>query len=82
MTACSHLDQIEFLELPEPVEGCAECLASDGTLGAPAHVPELRADRLLRQLAEPPRVSTRGYDRARDRPVGRAGGGMELVLRR
>ena len=28
MTACSHLDQVEFLELPELVEGCAECLAS------------------------------------------------------
>lgn len=31
MTACSHLDQIQLLELPEPVEGCAECLASGGT---------------------------------------------------
>ena len=28
MTACSHLDQIELLELPEPIDGCAECLAS------------------------------------------------------
>ena len=31
MTACSHLDQIEFLELPEPVEGCAQCLATGGS---------------------------------------------------
>ena len=31
MTACSHLDQIQLLELPEAVEGCAECLASGGT---------------------------------------------------
>jgi len=31
LTACSHLDQIQLLELPEAVEGCAECLASGGT---------------------------------------------------
>jgi Zn-finger in ubiquitin-hydrolases and other protein len=31
MTTCSHLDQIEFLELPEQIEGCAECLASGGS---------------------------------------------------
>jgi uncharacterized UBP type Zn finger protein len=30
MTACSHLDQIEFLELPDEVAGCEECLASGG----------------------------------------------------
>lgn len=28
MTACTHLDQIELFELPDPIEGCAECLAS------------------------------------------------------
>ena len=28
MTACSHVDRIELLELPDPIEGCAECLAS------------------------------------------------------
>ena len=26
MATCTHLDQIEFLEPPEPVVGCAECL--------------------------------------------------------
>jgi uncharacterized UBP type Zn finger protein len=26
MATCTHLDQIEFLEPPEPVAGCAECL--------------------------------------------------------
>jgi hypothetical protein len=31
MAACSHLDQIEFLELPATIEGCAECLASGGS---------------------------------------------------
>jgi hypothetical protein len=28
MTQCTHLDQIEVLELPEPVVGCEECLAT------------------------------------------------------
>jgi len=31
MTACAHLDQIQLLELPESIEGCAECLASGGS---------------------------------------------------
>ena len=31
MTACTHLDQIELPDLPEPIEGCAECLASGGS---------------------------------------------------
>ena len=30
MSACTHLDQIELLELPATVEGCEECLASGG----------------------------------------------------
>jgi len=25
-TACTHLDAVEVLELPEPLEGCEECL--------------------------------------------------------
>jgi uncharacterized UBP type Zn finger protein len=25
-TACAHLDEVRFLELPEPLEGCEECL--------------------------------------------------------
>ena len=28
MSVCTHVDQIRYLELPEPIEGCAECLAS------------------------------------------------------
>jgi hypothetical protein len=31
MSACSHVDQIQLLELPQPLEGCAECLASGGS---------------------------------------------------
>ena len=27
MADCSHLDQIRFYELPEPIEGCEDCLA-------------------------------------------------------
>ena len=28
MSTCTHLDQIELLELPATVEGCEECLVS------------------------------------------------------
>jgi uncharacterized UBP type Zn finger protein len=28
---CSHLDQIEVSALPEPIEGCEECLKIGGT---------------------------------------------------
>jgi len=31
MTACTHLDQIKHLELPDQIEGCEKCLASGGT---------------------------------------------------
>jgi uncharacterized UBP type Zn finger protein len=24
--ACTHLDSVQYLELPEPLEGCEECL--------------------------------------------------------
>jgi Zn-finger in ubiquitin-hydrolases and other protein len=27
---CTHLDSINFLDLPEEVEGCEECLATGG----------------------------------------------------
>ena len=30
MTACTHLDQIEVLELPDQIAGCEECLAMAG----------------------------------------------------
>ena len=28
MAVCSHLDTIQFTELPEPIAGCEECLKS------------------------------------------------------
>ena len=31
MTGCSHLDTVEILEVPDPVAGCEECLASGGS---------------------------------------------------
>ena len=30
-TVCSHLDTIEFTELPDPIEGCEECLKTGDT---------------------------------------------------
>jgi uncharacterized UBP type Zn finger protein len=31
MANCTHLDQIERSELPDPILGCEECLKTDGT---------------------------------------------------
>jgi uncharacterized UBP type Zn finger protein len=30
MASCTHLDHVKVLELPEAVDGCADCLASGG----------------------------------------------------
>ena len=30
MPACAHLDAVEIVDLPTPVAGCEECLASGG----------------------------------------------------
>ena len=30
MPTCTHLDQIEILELPESTDGCVDCLATGG----------------------------------------------------
>jgi uncharacterized UBP type Zn finger protein len=27
---CTHLDQVQLLELPDPVDGCEECLKTGG----------------------------------------------------
>src|SRR4051794_5124792 len=29
-TGCTHLDHVHIVQLPESVEGCEDCLASDG----------------------------------------------------
>src|SRR5438034_8007157 len=51
-------------------------------LGASAHVPDLRQDRLLRLITEPARPQARGRRRSSARPFRRAGRGLELLLRR
>ena len=71
-----------YLELPGEVEGCEECLAMGMQLGAPADVPDLRPRRLLRQLDRQARHRPPPGHRAPDHPLGRAGRGLELVLRR
>ena len=30
MSTCTHLDQIEITQLPEPIAGCEDCLAIGG----------------------------------------------------
>ena len=30
MATCTHLDQVEILQLPESVDGCEDCLATGG----------------------------------------------------
>jgi uncharacterized UBP type Zn finger protein len=30
MAECTHLDTVEFMELPDPVLGCEECLKTGG----------------------------------------------------
>ena len=59
MTTCGHLDQIRVTVLPEPIEGCEECLKTGSRLAPPADVHDLRKDRLLRLLAEPARERAR-----------------------
>src|SRR5689334_23829923 len=52
------------------------------SVDAPPDVRNLREDRLLRLVAEPPRVEARARSRSPYRPLGRARRGLELVLRR
>ncbi|CAA9477227.1 MAG: hypothetical protein AVDCRST_MAG30-546, partial [uncultured Solirubrobacteraceae bacterium] len=49
---------------------------------APARVPDLREDRLLRRLAQPPRDRPRARDGASDHPLRRARRGLVLLLSR
>ena len=81
MTLCTHVDQITLLELPDRIEGCEECLAigsswvhlrmcqSCGRIGCCDSSPNRHASRHARAIG------------ARGRALGRARGGLELVLR-
>ena len=53
-------------ELPEEVAGCEDCLRDGRRLAAPAHLPRVRARRLLRRLAQPSRERAR---RRREHPI-------------
>ena len=58
-------------------------MPADGlAVAAPAPMPELRARRLLRLLADAPRPPARPRYRSSHRALLRAGGGLALVLRR
>ena len=79
---CTHLDQIQVTELPETIAGCEECLKIGGRW---VHLRMCETcgkigccDSSPNRHASPARA--RG--RAPDRPLGRAGRGLELVLRR
>jgi hypothetical protein len=54
--SCAQSRPDRATELPAPPLGCEECLKDRQRLGAPAHVYDLRKDRLLRAT---PRTSTR-----------------------
>ena len=82
MAVCSHLDTIQFTELPEPIAGCEECLRMGSSLGASPDVHDVWRHSLLRLVTEPAREPSRGVGRASDRTFRRAGRGLELVLRR
>jgi hypothetical protein len=79
---CKHLDRIELTELPEAIARLRGLHRDRRQMGASEDVPDLRAHRLLRQLAEPACLGPRSQQRAPDRSFHRAGRGVELVLRR
>ena len=81
-TECTHLDHVHVTQLPEAVDGCEECLRDGARVGAPAHLPGVRARRLLRQLAGQARVAAQRADRPPDHPLAGAGGDLVVVLPR
>ena len=51
IASCSHLDSIRFTEPPRQHRWLRGVPSKRRLVGAPAHVPVLRAHRLLRRLA-------------------------------
>ena len=64
MPECTHLDHVHVTQLPESVDGCEECLARRHPVAAPAHLPGVRARRLLRRLAQQARDEARAGRRS------------------
>ena len=60
---CTHLDQIE-VDRPDHVAGCEDCLKIGGTWVHLRVCRTLRPHRLLRLLAQPPRLAPRPRERA------------------
>ena len=63
MTVCTHLDHVQILELPESVGRLRGVPRHRRQLAAPAHLPRVRARRLLRRLAEQARHRARARER-------------------
>ena len=81
MSRCTHLDQVEILRGPGDHRRLRGMPRRGHPVGAPAHVPDLRPHRLLRQLARAPRDAPQRQDRPSDHPLRGAQRGLELLLR-
>ena len=79
---CTHLDQIELTELPESIAGCEDCLAIGATW---VHLRMCQTCGHIACCDSSPNRHASAHARehgTRDRPIGRARRGLELVLRR
>ena len=77
---CEHVALVK--DVKPHSRGCEECLKMGARWVHLRLLPELRARRLLRLLAEPPRNETLSRDQTSDRLIVRAWRGLVLVLRR
>ena len=75
---CAHAEEIR--DVTPSALGCEECLKTGEPVGSSAAVPDLRARRLLRQLAEPPRHRALPRHRPSDHRRLRSAGRLGLVL--
>jgi hypothetical protein len=77
---CSHLQTIR--EVTPSADGCEECLAIGAEWVHLRLCLTWRPRGLLRRLTQPPRDEALPRHQASDRPIVRAGRGLEVVLRR